>query len=65
MGEITDKQKDIIQLLAKGLTAKEIGKNLGNSEFTIHSVKASLMMKHNAKNTANLIYIAMRKGWIL
>jgi DNA-binding NarL/FixJ family response regulator len=51
----TRREKDVLELLAKGYCAKEIAKKLFISETTVITHKKNLKKKFNAKNTVELI----------
>lgn len=51
----TRREKDVLDLLIKGLCAKEIASSLYISESTVITHKKNLKEKFNAKNTAELI----------
>ncbi len=58
---LTRREKDVFNLLAKGLCAKEIAKILFISETTVISHKRNLKEKFNAKNTVELISNVLTK----
>ncbi len=62
--EITDKQRDILELLAEGLSSDEIAKKLGNSKKTIDSVRIDMLRRFQVKNVAHLVAYGFRKGWL-
>ena len=59
MGErkagLTNKEREVLLLISEGLTVKEIAKKLGNSPHTIDTVKAKILFKYDARNTAQLL----------
>lgn len=61
---ITKREKEVLELIAKGLTNKEISEKLFVSDHTAISHRKNLLSKFNAKNTADLVRIAMEKGLI-
>ena len=61
---LTDRETEILQHLGTGLTSKEIGEKLFISENTVEYHRKKLMARLKANNTANLISIAMSKGFI-
>jgi DNA-binding CsgD family transcriptional regulator len=54
--KLTDREKEIAELLAKGLSTKNIGEQLCISFNTVESHRKNLLQKLEAKNTAELIY---------
>lgn len=61
---ITKREKEVLQLVAAGLTNIEIGEKLFISIPTVNSHRKSLLEKFNANNTAILITKAIRQGII-
>jgi len=59
---LTPQQREILRLLVKGLTAKEIGLQLSVSRKTIEYHKYQIMEKLKLKTTANLIHYAITHG---
>jgi DNA-binding NarL/FixJ family response regulator len=59
---MTPRQREILQLLAEGLSAKQIAARLDISARTVEFHKYTLMESVGAKNTAELIHFAIRHG---
>ncbi len=61
---LTDREKEVLQLLAEGKTNKEVAAllNLGISTVETHRLK--LMQKLGLHNTAEIVLYAVRKGII-
>jgi len=59
---ITPRQREILQLLAEGKSAKQIAAQLDISARTVEFHKYALMESVGAKNTAELIHFAIRHG---
>jgi len=59
---LTDREKEMLKLVAEGYTAKEIADMLVISLRTVESHKTSLMKKLNIHNKTDLIKFAIRKG---
>lgn len=55
---ITDREKEVLQLLCHQLTAKEIAERLFLSKKTVETHKSNLLLKTGAKNVAGLIIFA-------
>jgi DNA-binding NarL/FixJ family response regulator len=53
--ELSDREHAIVQLLAKGFTNKQIGKELSLSENTIRNHRVRIMRKTGARNAADLM----------
>lgn len=58
---LTDREREILKLIAEGHTAREIAEVLVVSPKTVEWYKANLMNKLNLHNTADLIKYAIRK----
>ncbi|MBE9491455.1 MAG: response regulator transcription factor [Bacteroidetes bacterium] len=58
--QLTNREKEILQLLAEGLSNKEIAKNLFVSERTIVGHKSNLLAKTNCKNTISLLSYSIK-----
>ncbi len=61
---VTKREKEVLELIAEGMTNKEIGDKLFVSNHTIISHRKNLIEKFNAKNTAELVKLAIEKGVI-
>lgn len=61
---LTPRQREILQLLAAGRTAKEIGAILGISARTVESHKYELMEALGLERSAELVQFAVKHGLI-
>lgn len=61
---ITRREKEILQLIAEGLTNAEIAEKLFISISTVNTHRKSLLEKFDAKNTAILISKGIRQGMV-
>jgi DNA-binding CsgD family transcriptional regulator len=61
---ISNREIEVVQLVAEGLTTAEIAAKLYISTSTVDSHRNNIMLKLNANNTASLIRIAIQKGYI-
>ena len=52
---ITPKEKEVLQLLASGLSSKQIAGKLAISFHTVESHRKNLRQKFNARNVAEVI----------
>lgn len=62
--ELTEREHEILILIAKGFSSVEIADNLCLSNHTINSYRKSLVRKLKARTQAELIIQGIRKGWI-
>jgi DNA-binding NarL/FixJ family response regulator len=60
--EPTGRQREVLQLLAEGKSAKEIGAILGISARTVEAHKYRMMDDLGVKSTAQLVQYAMKHG---
>jgi DNA-binding NarL/FixJ family response regulator len=61
---LTDREKEVLQLLAEGRSNKEVATLLDVSLSTIETHRSNLMQKLNLHNTADIVLYAVRKGLI-
>ena len=61
---ITRREKEVLQLIAEGLTNAEISEKLFISIPTVNTHRKSLLEKFEAKNTAILVSKAFRQGMV-
>jgi DNA-binding NarL/FixJ family response regulator len=62
--EPTPRQREVLQLLAKGCSAKEIARRLDVSQRTVEHHKYNMMAQMGIKTTAGLIQYAVKRGLI-
>ena len=60
---LTAREEQVVGLIAKGKSSKEIAEELSVSVRTIESHRASILRKLTLKNTAELVRYAMEKGY--
>lgn len=60
MSNITPKEKEVLSLLAQGLSTKEIAGCLAISYHTVESHRKNLRLKFEAKNSIDLMMKALR-----
>lgn len=58
---LTDREKEVLQLLAEGRSNKEVATMLDLSVYTVETHRTRLMQKLNVHNTAELVLYAVRK----
>ncbi len=64
LSALTSRESEILQRLAEGQSAKEIGRDLHISGRTAETHRANLMRKLDVKKTAGLVRIAIREGLV-
>ena len=52
---VTPREREVIHFLARGLTSREIGAQLGISFHTVESYRKSLLAKFNCNNTVAMV----------
>jgi two-component system response regulator NreC len=62
---LTDREKEVLQLLAEGRSNKEVATVLDLGLSTVETHRANLMQKLNLHNTAEIVLYAVRKGIII
>ena len=62
---LTDREKEVLQLLAEGRSNKEVASLLELGLSTVETHRANLMQKLNLHNTAEIVLYAVRKGIII
>lgn len=60
---LTTREREVLKLIAEGLSNKDIADRLFVSVRTIEHHRANIMKKLNIKSTANLVKYAIRKGY--
>lgn len=58
---LTDREKEVLQLLAEGKSNKEVANLLNISIYTVETHRTNLMQKLNLHNTAEIVLYAVRK----
>ncbi len=58
---LTDREKEILQLLAEGKSNKEVAALLNLSPYTVETHRTHMMQKLNLHNTAEIVLYAVRK----
>ncbi len=61
---LTQREKEVLQLLAEGKSNKEVAMMLNLSVYTVETHRANLMQKLNLHNTAEIVLYAVRKKLI-
>jgi DNA-binding NarL/FixJ family response regulator len=61
---LTEREKEVLQLIAQGMSNKEVAGALALSPYTVESHRTNLMQKLNLHNTAEIVLYAVRKKLI-
>lgn len=62
--QLTDRERDVLKLLAEGCTTQETAEKLGITPKTVEGHKTNLMAKLDIHNRIELVKYALRKGII-
>lgn len=60
----TNREKDILRALAKGMNSVEISEAFCISKHTVDSHRKNMLQKTNAKSTSEILGIAYNNGWV-
>ncbi len=63
-GDLTSREKEVLHLIAEGMTNSEIAKVLSISPHTVTRHRANLMKKLNVHNRVELVNVANSRGLI-
>jgi len=58
---LTDREKEILQLLAEGRSNKEVANLLNLSPYTVETHRTHIMQKLDLHSTADIVLYAVRK----
>ncbi len=61
---LTSRERDVLRLIADGLSTREVASRLAYSERTIKTVIQELTMRLYLRNRAHAVAYAVRNGWI-
>ena len=61
---LTEREREVLQLIAEGSTNKEIAARLFLSVYTVETHRKNILEKLNVRGTADLILYAVRTGMI-
>ena len=62
--DLTEREVEILKLVAEGYSNKEIGERLFISHRTVDTHRTNLMKKMDVHNVAGLIRIALKSGLV-
>jgi RNA polymerase sigma factor (sigma-70 family) len=61
LGELTDREKTILELVAQGLTNREIADRLSLSEKTVKHHMTNVLQKLQVRNRVEAVLLAMKE----
>jgi DNA-binding NarL/FixJ family response regulator len=61
---LTGREREVLQLIAEGLSSKEIAAKLGVSLKTIETHRGNLMSKLNVRKASRLVRVAIHEGLV-
>jgi len=61
---LSERQRDILRLVADGLSNREIAERVNLSELTIKSYMEDLLKQLGARNRVHAAVLATRRGWL-
>lgn len=61
---LTDKEKEVLQLICMEFTAQEIAQKMEISPRTVEAIKDRLMERFGSKNTAGLVFFAVKNNLV-
>lgn len=64
LAQLTDREKEVLKLIAKEYSTKQIAEELFISSNTVETHRKNIMSKINAKNMAGLVKYALQTGLI-
>lgn len=62
--KLSQREREVLALIADGSTSKEIANNLGISVQTVETHRSNLMSKLHVKNMAGMVLYAVRNGLV-
>jgi DNA-binding NarL/FixJ family response regulator len=61
---LTAREREVLALVAKGLTSRQLASRLGISARTVETHRQRLMRKTGARNVAELVRLALSQGFL-
>lgn len=62
--DLSEREMEVIRLIAQGFTTKEVGAQLGVSAKTVETYKTRSMEKLGLRGRVELVKVAVERGWI-
>jgi DNA-binding NarL/FixJ family response regulator len=64
LGRLTERQLQILALVARGLTNRRVGEVLGISELTVRNHMRAVLRKLHSRDRTQAVVTALSAGWI-
>jgi len=61
---ITEREVDILRLMARGKTSEEIGQQLRIATTTVNTHRRNMMERCDCRNSTQLVFLACKEGLI-
>lgn len=61
---LSKRELEVLKFLAEGFTVKEIAQKFFLSEHTVRTHRNRIREKMNCKNTAQMVAVGIRAGWL-
>jgi DNA-binding NarL/FixJ family response regulator len=61
---LSDKEKDVLKFICMEFTAQEIAQKMEISPRTVEAIKDRLMERFGSKNTAGLVFFAVKNNLV-
>lgn len=61
---LSDREQDVMRLLCKGKTEKQVAAELNISHHTVHTHRSHIYQKTGVNNLADLVNYALKSGWL-
>jgi DNA-binding CsgD family transcriptional regulator len=62
--ELTDRQREVVTLLAEGLSAQEIAERLGVGAGTVEQHRYMAYQRLGISSIVDLVKLALARGWV-
>ncbi len=61
---LTERERDVLSLMADGLSTREVARRMAYSERTIKNILQDLTTRLHLRNRTQAVAYALRNGWI-